>query len=458
MRIRLDIPLSLVEICREIDTHITDEFTDVFINYIALDSRLVKPNDLFIAINGKNYRGSDFCGEAIKRGAYVISESMGAGIITVSSAESALGKIASLFKSKLTSLKHTVMITGSVGKSTTKEFIKSIAMNYINTHATVGNFNNLIGAPISILHSAKNSELLVLEAGMNAAGEISRISKIAMPDIGIITNIGTAHIGKLGSRENTAKAKIEIQDGMTSDKLLVPADEPLLFLQSALRVAFSDNENADYSIIARNIYTDHIDFTFKKGGLEYISSTLGIGGAHMLKPLAFAIAAADIIGISRDDIKCGIAGIGDEQVRSRYVDFGDFRAFDDSYNASCESVCAALDFIALHRGRPLGALLADMYELGECTEELHRKIGAYAAKCGISRLYLFGEYAEYIAAGAISEGFAEKLIFINTDINAPEKSAEQILKNHLSGELILMKGSHSARLSRVLDYIKIMEG
>ena len=454
MRIKLDMPMELREIAYSIGVKIPHGFLSEPISFIATDSRMVQPGDLYFALGRANDKESDFTEEAKRRGATVITEKTGEGFISVRSSASTLGKLAAHYKSKLTNLKNTVLITGSVGKSTTKEFCKTLLSSKYTVHSNEGNLNNLIGLPISILKAQKNCEILVLEAGMNRPAEISRLSLIAKPDIGIITNIGTAHIGILGSRENIAKAKLEITDGLKEEGLILyPEAEPLLYETNGLRIGFS-GESCDYSVLPRAVGSSYTDFEFFKGGKKLFDGRLNIGGVHFTEPLAYAISVSDILKMSKDEIKTAVSLINSDALHAKYVELGDFTVLDDSYNASAESVIAALARLSLFKDRGRSALLGDMLELGRHSGAEHERIGEAAAGAGLNALYIYGEYSEYVMHGALRGGMDKNRIFINKDILSPDITAEQITKNHKGGEIILFKASHALNLSRICDLLK----
>lgn len=453
MRIRLDIPLSVAEIEKAIGAAFPKDKQNGSVEFITTDSRTTEKGDLFFALNSANSPSNEYSAEALKRGATVITEKSADGYVTVKSSVKALGSLAEYYKTKLKSLKCTVMITGSVGKSTTKEFCTTILNQKYRVHSNEGNLNNLIGLPLSVFRAKSDTEILILEAGMSSSGEISSLSTIATPDIGIITNIGTAHIGILGSRENIAKAKCEIRDGLKNGLLLTPLCEPLLNNVEALRVGFS-GEYCDYSILLTDSYAAGSYFSFLKSGSVYLNGRLNIGGAHFLEPLSFALSVADILHLEKEEILRGVALVSQNCLRAKHTDFGSFKILDDSYNSSPESVIAALKQLALISSSKKSALLGDMLELGEHTESEHERIGTEAAMANLNALYLYGEYSEYVMYGALRGGMDARRIFINKDILRPDLTAEQIISNHTEGETILFKASHALNLSRISDIIR----
>ena len=452
MRIMLDGALSAKEIKEAIYAKSSPP-EDLEFKFICTNSKDVEKGDLFIAIRGESFDGNDFAYEAVSRGGYAISERVLPNTFTVADSRAALFSLSELYKSKLHRLICTVAITGSVGKSTTKEFTKALLQRKYRVHATAANENNHIGAPLTVLRADRTTEVLIIEAGMNHQGEIKEISDSIKPDIAVITNIGTAHIGNLGSRENIAKAKLEITSGMKEGPVLLPHGEELLSgIENGLYVS---TESADaYS------HFEHIEIRTNESSFDYISKNrkieglkINIGGKHYLNCLLYAITVSELLGLSSKDIKTGVFLISADILRQKYIDVANIKIYDDSYNSSYDSVKAALDMLDM-KGVEYSALLSDMLELGAFSDELHKDIGKLAAASRAKTLYLFGEFADNIKNGAISCGFDEQNIFTNPDLSNPTLSALQILENASEGETLLIKGSHSTKLYRVIDILK----
>lgn len=448
MRVKIDTPLSIDELCRATGgVTCSDLNLDHQIDVICTDTRECMPGDLFIALDGENGSGEKYINEALKKHCTVISRSKVPAGIYVADTVDALLSIAGRYKSKI-SPKCTVAVTGSVGKSTTVRFISRILNEKYKVHSTIGNFNNHIGLPLTMLSMPRDTEVLVTELGMNHKGEISRLSKALKPDIGVITSIGTAHIGNLGSRSDIASAKLELIDGMNRPCILLPFAEPLLSgivggsyvgLNSSLADFSLDEYGGKYTMRSRCGNIEGIDFFDKR--------------EHLLFDLSLAVSVALMLGMTDKEILKGILAITKDDLRQRFIQLGSFSIFDDSYNASLESVNADLKFIA-SLNSPTGAFLGDILELGEEAAKIHGKIGKTAAELKIGKLYLYGEYAEYTARGALMCGMDPKNIFINTDISSPQVSVRHIKENHTPGEIILFKASHKLRLDKIADQMK----
>ena len=447
MRVNLEIPIDLNELADLFKA--PPRFLNIHINAVCTDTREANAGDLFIALCGENDSGEKYIDEAKCKGCYVLAKSEYADI-RVDDTEAALLDMAHYYKSKL-SLKKTVAVTGSVGKSTTVKFLTKILGVKYKVHAPLGNYNNKIGVPLTILNAPKDTEVLIAELGMNHLGEISVLSKYVNPDVAIITAIGTAHIGNLGSRESIAKAKLEILRGMNDGQLLLPADEPLL----------QNINSAMY--VSHNSSLSHFSLTDHEGGFMLTSVYGNIDNIpffdtreHLLSDLAFALSTAQLLGMTSDEIIMGVRAINQGDLRQRFIELGDLTIFDDSYNASLESVIADLKFIS-EKYNPCGALLGDILELGDSSYAIHEKIGNEAARLGIGNLYLIGKFSSYIRRGAIDFGMDERNIFVNEDSNDTEASITQIMRNHKPGEVILFKASHKLRLDKLADLIKEKE-
>lgn len=453
MRIKLDLPLSIGEICEWLNTPlpICTQSSEI-VKYICTDTRECHQGDLFIALDGENDSGEKYVNEALKKKCLVLSSSLRSDVVHVYNTADALLELSRVYKNRI-SPRHTVAITGSVGKSTTVKFTSTILKEKFKVHSPVGNFNNHIGLPLTIFAMPKDTEVLVAELGMNHKGEISKLSRAVSPDVAVITSIGTAHIGNLGSRKEIAKAKLEILDGMKNKNIILPELEELLRgidgasyvgrNSSLSTFSLNDTDSDAYSFVSRTKAIEGIRFFDKRD--------------HLLNDLAFAIAVSDVLGLSEKELLRGIGAINDSHLRQRFIELDGFTVFDDSYNASLESITADLIYIS-SLGMPTGAFIGDVLELGDRAHKIHEQIGLRCAELKIGTLYLFGIYAEDIARGALMGGMDSTRIFINTDTSSARTSVEQIYRHHMPGEIILFKASHRLRLDKIADSMKNEEG
>ncbi len=449
MRITLDIPLSAEDIAKAVGGSLKGVDKGTTFRSLSTDTRELKKNDLFFALSGKKFNGECFLENAYTKGAIPVTVQKDVRGIFVSDTASALLSLAKAYKQRLKKLKHTVAVTGSVGKTTTKEFLGILLSGKYKIHKTSENENNNIGLPLTILSAPADTEILILEMGMNHNGEISVLSRCASPDIAVITNIGTSHIGNLGSRENIAKAKLEILDSENIGCLIVPAEEPLLS-SVPKRYTFSVVDPfADIYII----YNEGSIMIFNHG--KAVEANTGLSAPHHINCLCASICTALKCGISADDLIKRISLISAKNTRQNIISVNNYYILSDFYNASLESVSQALSQLkSLCKNHEASALLGDIYELGDMSEAIHRKIGKECAEAKLSKLYLFGKEAKYIRDEAIKHGMSEDNIFLNEDINVPEITADAINKNHSPNELILFKASRAARLERILDLLQ----
>ncbi len=431
---------------------ITPESEDIKINAVCTNSKIVEKDDLFIAISGENFNGEDFVSEARDKGAYILSTKKSSDICVTDTKE-ALLKIASYVKDSLKQLREIIAITGSVGKTTTKNVLSRMLSPYYRVHATHENYNNEIGVAHTLLTAPVDTEILVVELGMNHLGEISRLSKYVGPTLSVITSVGTAHIGNLGSKELIAKAKLEILDGMSAKRVLIPFEEKLLSCAEGKITVSINNPDASYFLNLLSSDKRGSSFSVCIGRKKSKALSTEHFGIPYLSALIFSVGAMSEIGVENEKIISSIKEIDGSCMRGKIFALSDFFVYDDTYSASYEAVINALETVS-HYNAERSCVLGDMLELGSHTEALHRQIGKSAYEYGYKRLYLFGVYAPFIALGAKESGMSEDSIFINTDITSPQITANQIIKNHTPGETILFKASHGIMAGRICEEIK----
>jgi UDP-N-acetylmuramoyl-tripeptide--D-alanyl-D-alanine ligase len=452
MRVKLSIPLAL----REIEGVISPIKRNVnrMVEYITTDSREAESGDLFFALDGDITSGEEYVSDALSRGAIPVTKSTLFPGIHVKDTRDALLSLSHYYLTRLTSLKERICITGSVGKTTTKELLKHILSYERIVHATKENYNNEIGVPLTIFSCPADAEAIIVEMGTNHIGEIRRLSQAVCPTLSIITNIGSSHIGNFGSREMIAKEKSDIICGMKTIRLITEFKETLLDFIRERKTFSCQSSEADFFLnpIEEDITGTTFNFTSVLGVMSGVK--FNIAGRHILSSLGMAISASLTAGASIESIRNAVSSIPEDCVRHKLIKMDGYTILDDSYNASLESVIADLRMLSLYKNHLCSALIGDILELGNKTEEIHREIGTVAYKTGIRRLYLYGVYSGFIAEGAISAGMQKKNIFINTDIQSPDKTAYDIIKNHSENEIILFKASHKLNLGRIVDILK----
>ncbi len=418
------------------------------ISAITTHSAMCEKGDLFVALPGENFNGASFIKEAREKGAFILSEADGADF-RVKCAYEALLKIACSYK-EIINPKHTIAVTGSIGKTTVKDFIYTLLSPAMHTHKTEENYNNILGVSYTLLSMPKNTEALVIEIGMNHKGEIDTISRALKPTLSVITNVGSAHIGNLGSRDAIAEAKLEIQNGMTGGKTVIFKEEALLSkAKNIYSISYTD-VNADLfaDIISRDRKESRIYIKTKEYAATFNTT---LYSKHSINSLLMAIAVCDVIGIRYQTIADAINNITPDTMRQKFIYANGYTFYDDSYNSSPEAVVADLSMLS-ELGGERSALIGDMLELGESSSNLHRYIGIECARHSLKKLYALGQYAGDIACGAILGGMKESDIFINTDINNPGLTAKQISENY-AGEVLLVKASHSVNAKRIIEIL-----
>ena len=437
----------------------------------SIDSREVESGDLFVAIPGERADGHDYIKGAIERGAVAVlaekmpesPKSLGKNycLILVENTVRALGDIANEYKKRL--VHKSIAVTGSVGKTTTKEFIASVLSERFKVHKTVGNYNNELGLPLTLLALEPDTQIAVLEMGMSGFGEIERLSKIAEPDVGIITNIGSSHMENLGSRENICSAKMEIVLGMKSGgELVLCADEPLLFLlhRSDYNPTYVSVYNRAAEFRAVNIRYGQMKTTFDLLYNRRALTNIEVPalGLHNVYSALFAYAVGAKFGMKDEDIRRGLLKYKAVEMRQNIYNIGDITVIDDCYNASPESMRAAIDVLCeLSRqkgGARKVALLGDMRELGADTRLIHEQLGVYVAQKQIDCLFTYGVAAENIAHSAIKNGLRAENVYANVDVTNPLLSGEMLLEVLQPGDILLVKASRAMTAEKIINYIK----
>ena len=434
---------------------------------ISIDSRTVKQGDAFIALRGDRFDGHDFLGAAKAAGAVcaVVERvpedgACGLPLILVDDTRAALGRIARSYKGLFRTI--SVGVTGSVGKTTTKQFIYSVLDTKYKTNETKGNFNNEIGLPLTLLGLTAVHKALVVEMGMNHRGEISYLSKMAEPDISVITNVGTAHIENLGSREAIRDAKMEIVDGMKPGGILIlNGDEPLLRDVQADGICkiYIGIENEDCLYNAENIrmFDDHMLFDIRLHDGEIMNDVrVNVIGRHNIYNALVACVCGILLGVPEEKIRYGLLGYSPVEMRQHIEERDGITIIEDCYNANPESMKAGLDVlshVAEGKGLRPVAVLGDMLELGNYSREAHFEIGCDVAKRGVKHLVTFGNAAAVIAEGAVSVGMPRENITVITDTENVDEAAGRLKEIIKKGDAVLFKASRALALERLIKFL-----
>ncbi len=430
------------------------------------DTRQIQKGQVYVGIQGENFNGSELYEEALQNGATVcllqnveinkenLHKYENCAIILVENTVKALQQIAA-YKKQISKI-PVVAITGSVGKTSTKDMVASVLSQKYKVLKTQGNHNNEIGMPLTIL-SLQDEELMVLEMGMNSFGEISLLTNIAKPDVAIITNIGTAHIGKLGSRENILKAKLEILEGLTPNgTVIINHDNDLLH-------SWYEKEKKNYKIITygiengsdiqgTNIQLNENGSTCKVdiNGKTY-TINIPVGGEHFVSNSLCAIAVAQVFNIPMEQ---ALKGIEHFELTKKRMEIKKAKVgatvINDCYNANYDSMKAALTYLGSLQNERKIAVLGDMLELGAYSKTLHEQVGEEVVNNKVSLLVCVGEEAKYIAKKAEEKGMKKENIFcfINN-----QEAIRFLEKNLQKEDAILIKASNSLNFTQICEAI-----
>ena len=424
---------------------------------IAIDSRKVKQGDLFIPFLGENVDGHDYIESAFEKGAAAslslkddfVSDN---NIIYVNDSYEAIQTLAKHYLESLNA--KTIAITGSNGKTTTKDIITSVLSTKYKVHKTQGNFNNELGVPITILAAPEDSEILVLEMGADGFGQLDFLSKLVEPDYTVITNIGESHIEFFKSREGIAKAKFEITNGMKKDGYFVyNGDEVLLktLVDSSEINATSCGENSYNDIILENytITRDKIDFKLNISDAQYFTK---LKGKHNLYNIMFATAIASKIGLTNEEIRKAIENTVEiTGMRLQSITYKeDSLIINDAYNASPTSMKAGVDVVSSYNDFDYKTLvLGSMFELGPNEVNYHGEVGKYISENtnDIDLVISVGELAENITKQIKNDKI--KTLHFHTTVEV----SKYLKNNKHKNEIILFKASRSMKLETIIEEI-----
>lgn len=437
-----------------------NEYTEC-INY-SKDTRQINKDDVYIGIKGENFDGNQFYEQALEAGAKVCvlqgveideavkSKYQDRAIVVVEDTISALQKMAKYKRSKYNI--PVVAVTGSVGKTSTRDMVASVVSQKYKTLKTEGNLNNHIGLPLTILR-LQDHEAMVVEMGMSNLGEIHVLSTIAKPTIAVITNVGTAHIGNLGSRQNILLAKLEILDGLSEEgTLVINNDNDLLHdwyeHNNTYKVATFGIEN-ESDMQAKNI-------EISSNGIEFDlvteDGTNKINVPVVSNPFVYNSMAAASVGklldIDIEKIKQGISNFELTKNRMEVVKAGDITIINDCYNANFDSMKAGIESLASMKGNKKIAILGDMLELGEYSKELHYNIGIEVAKNNVDFLITVGTEAKNIAKAAIENNMSESNVKV---FDTNQEAIECINTLKQNGDVILVKASNGMKFIEIVN-------
>ncbi len=453
---------------------------------VCTDTRKNFAGSLYVALAGDRFDGHDFISQALQGGSVAVlwgendrleeikrlrAQNPDAAFIKVDNTLKSLGQVSSEILKKYREDKElstgirmpVVAVTGSVGKTTTKEMTALALSAKYDVCKSVGNHNNEIGVPLTIF-SLKSENAIVLEFGMRGMGQIEYLTEIARPSVGIITNIGTAHLELLGSRSRIFMAKAEIAAGIPeggylivngdndylNNKELLDAYIAKVFSKKINIISAGESEDCDYRIKilteSENESSFEISYRDASGAEKTQKMALKVPGRHNITDAALAFAAAVVCGADADKVAEKLAGYGSDSLRQKMIEKGGVTVIDDTYNANPESMKAALSVLGRSAGRRI-AVLGSMLELGERSALFHNEVGAYAAACA-DILITAGADAENIAAGFDKEKKNGQNSAIRCENS--QKAAEKLLETIKKGDTVLVKGSRGMTMETVV--------
>ncbi|MDE5670793.1 MAG: UDP-N-acetylmuramoyl-tripeptide--D-alanyl-D-alanine ligase, partial [Eubacterium sp.] len=432
--------LTLSEIAQACD----GEFNkDAQINSVCIDTRKITKGCLFICIKGERFDAHQFADEALEKGAaaVMISEDIevNGAYVKVADTAKAMLTLSGYYRRKFNI--PVVGLTGSVGKTTTKEFTYLVVNAKYNAIKTLGNLNNEIGLPQMLFQIDEAVEAAVIEMGMNHFGEIHRLSTAAKPTIGLITNIGVSHIEFLGSREGILKAKLEILDGLTEDApLILNGDNDLLKTVKSDKhkiYFYGMEDNADFKAEDITEINGNTEFTVSYFGKKQ-KITVPLIGIHNVYNALAAFAVGYCLDIKAEMATDAIASYKPEGMRQKSVAINGITSIEDCYNASPDSMKAALQTLSATEGKKKIAVFSDMFELGDYSETAHTDVGRMAAEFKADYLLCFGNESRHMVNRAKEKGLKNAIWFENQE--ALIDKIEEIAEN---GDVIVFKASRA---------------
>ena len=440
---------------------------DASAEFVCTDSREADADTIFVATRGERVDGHDYILGALDRGCkcvlceYVPINIVGreAAFVVVENSFDAFALTAKGYRENKPL--RTVALTGSVGKTTTKELIASVLRRKTRLYATEGNFNSVIGMPMSLMEVPDECDMAVFEMGMSMPGEIRSMTRAATPDIAMVVNVGSSHLEFLKTRDNIALAKLEIAEGIRDGgHLILNGDEPLLrkYVKEGKYtvhyIGIDDKRNCNF--YAENIRVSdkgtEFDLIFKDGA--YRALKINLIGRQFVYNAAFAAVTAILTGLSESDIRAGLEAYIPSGMRQNISEKNGIIVISDCYNAAPESMSAAIDTLCAIscKGKRI-AVLGDMRELGSDSDKMHRDIGSYAAKQGIDILLTLGESGNLIAEGAICAGMSAHNVFAERNTDNIESLCKEIECRIEAEDAVLFKASRGVKLERAIEQL-----
>lgn len=434
------------------------------ITEFSLDSRTLVPGDVFIAINGINFDGHNFTRDAVRKGAkgiivedrFELPNALPGVVIKVKDTIRAIGDIARIYRDRFKG--PIIAVTGTVGKTTTKEFIGTVLGEKFRVHKTQGTLNNHIGVPITLWGLGSGYDVGILELGMSNLGEIESLAGITRPDVGVITNVGPAHLERLGSIENIIKAKSELLETMGKEGLAILNRDNDYFPQLQARarcrlVTVGRQHESDFQAVDIRADDGHVRFKIlAKPFSDILEVELPVIGIHNIYPALISTAIGYGLGLSPQDIINGLMRIRLPKMRLELKEIAGMRIIDDSYNANPISMAGALETLGMFEcsGKRL-FVCSDMLELGELAPMYHKELGRQVVRYKVNRLITIGEFSRFVSSAAIECGMPQEHVqHCENNIEAVS-----VLEKWLEpGDVVLVKGSRARHMEEITKGIE----
>ena len=450
--------MTFEELLNAIDGEVIVKGNNINFNKLCIDTRKIEKDNVYLAIKGANFNGNDFAIKALEAGASIVivdelnfnlnDIKENGNVIKVKNTREALLNLAKFYREKL-GLK-VIGVTGSTGKTSTKDLIAALLSAKYKVFKTKGNFNNDIGLPLMILELTSDIDVAVLEMGMSSLGEIELLAKVAKPDIGVITNVGLSHIENLKTQENILKAKMEITTFFGKDNVLIvnAEDELLRNISSDVFKVKKIGYNHEYDVYASNIILreEETEFLAHAFGEEAVFN-LPMAGKHNVLNTMLAIEVSKSLNVSFEDMVRGVENLEATSMRLQVIKKQGLTIINDCYNASPDSMRSSLDVLSAYKNNRKIAILGDMYELGDESEKSHFEVGKYA-KDKVDTLIVIGKYIKNF-----KDGFNNDNIIMYNTKEECIKELENIIK---LDDVVLVKASRGVKLENVVKKLEEM--
>ena len=451
--------MTAAEVAKAVDGILEADGT-IVVSAVSTDTRVLTPGSLFVAICGPRYDGHDYVQAARDKGAVLVLAKQGVALpdgvpcVRVADTVAALGALATWHRSRFTM--PIIAVTGSVGKTSTREMIAAALSAKYHVLRSKSNFNNEIGLPLSVLEMDETHTAAVFELGMRGLGEIGYLSRIVRPDVAVITNIGLSHIEKLGSRQNILRAKLEIIEGMGPEGVVIlnGEDELLKGLRGLLRfktLYYGMDEATDIQgYEAASLGENGMAFKTSIAGQDG-SFTIRAPGMHSVSNALAALAVCTVLGLRQSEAEEGLTRYAGQKLRMHIEERNGIRIINDSYNAAPASMKAALAVLSeLGSGKRTVAILGDMLELGDWSRDAHLDVGRQAGTSKLGLLFGIGVQAKGYLAGALEMGMKrESMAHFETVEDAIGTLSDCLEK----GDTVLFKASRGLHLERVIEQL-----